>query len=161
MVYFLYKNECRIFKSFEITIRWGLRQKGEKWRGWTNSGYNTYINGNVTRKPMYNYLKQTKCHCFSFFLYKIREQEDVKGPAWALVPVGREEVGKGCRRVNMVQMLCTRVCKWKNETWWNYSRNGGGGIKENDGRGWIQVWYIWYIIRIFVNATMYPHPTQQ
>jgi hypothetical protein len=25
------------------------------------------------------------------------------------------------------------VCKWKNETCWNYSRNGEEGIKENDG----------------------------
>jgi hypothetical protein len=28
----------------------------------------------------------------------------------------REEVDKGCRKVNMVQILCTHVCKWKNET---------------------------------------------
>jgi hypothetical protein len=27
-----------------------------------------------------------------------------------------------------------------------------GGIKENDGRGWIQ---LWYIVRTFVNVTMY------
>jgi hypothetical protein len=27
-----------------------------------------------------------------------------------------EDAGKGCRRVNMVQILCTHVCKWKNET---------------------------------------------
>jgi hypothetical protein len=27
-----------------------------------------------------------------------------------------EEVGKGCGRVNIVQILCTHVCKWKNET---------------------------------------------
>jgi hypothetical protein len=52
------------------------------------------------------------------------------GPVWV---VGTLE--KGCRRVNMVQILYTHVCKWKNETCWNYSRNGGGGIKENDGRG--------------------------
>jgi hypothetical protein len=23
--------------------------------------------------------------------------------------------------------------------------------------GWIQVWYNWYIVRTFVNATMYPN----
>jgi hypothetical protein len=33
------------------------------------------------------------------------------------------------------------------------------------GRGWdkgewIKVWYIWYIVRTFVNATMYPHLAQ-
>jgi hypothetical protein len=32
VMYFLYKNECRIFKPVEITIRRGLRQKGEKWK---------------------------------------------------------------------------------------------------------------------------------
>jgi hypothetical protein len=31
-MYFTYKNENRIFKLAEITIRRGLRQKGEKWR---------------------------------------------------------------------------------------------------------------------------------
>jgi hypothetical protein len=28
-------------------------------------------------------------------------------------------------------------------------------------RGWIQVQYIWYIVRTFVNVTMYPYPEQQ
>jgi hypothetical protein len=27
-----------------------------------------------------------------------------------------EEVGKGYGRVNIVQILCTYVCKWKNDT---------------------------------------------
>jgi hypothetical protein len=27
--------------------------------------------------------------------------------------------------------------------------------------GWIQEWYIWYIVRTFVNDTMYLHPAQQ
>jgi hypothetical protein len=35
----------------------------------------------------------------------------------------------------------------------------GARIKERGRGGWIQVWYIWYIVRIFVNATMYPHFT--
>jgi hypothetical protein len=53
--------------------------------------------------------------------------------SWGWVPVeGRKILGKGCRRVAMVQILCTHVCKWKNETCLNYSRNGGRGIKEND-----------------------------
>jgi hypothetical protein len=30
---FLYKDEYRIFKPVEITVRRGLRQKGEKQRG--------------------------------------------------------------------------------------------------------------------------------
>jgi hypothetical protein len=31
---------------------------------------------------------------------------------------------------------------------------------EEQWREWIQVWYISYIVRTFVNATMYPHPAQ-
>jgi hypothetical protein len=37
----------------------------------------------------------------------------------------------------------------------------GKGNKGEWWRWWIQVRYIWYIVRTFVNATMYPHPTQQ
>jgi hypothetical protein len=30
---------------------------------------------------------------------------------------GREEdIGKECRKVNLVQILCTHVCKWKNRS---------------------------------------------
>jgi hypothetical protein len=66
-------------------------------------------------KPMYSYLKQTKMSFF--FFYKIREQEGRIGPVWGLATNGRgENVGKGYRRVNMVQILCTHICKWKNET---------------------------------------------
>jgi hypothetical protein len=49
-----------------------------------------------------------------------------------------DDIRKGCSRVNMVQILNTHVCKWENETCWNYSRTLevlGGGIKENDGGG--------------------------
>jgi hypothetical protein len=41
-MYFLYKNEFRIFKPVKITIRRGLMEKGEKKSGETNSGYNTW-----------------------------------------------------------------------------------------------------------------------
>jgi hypothetical protein len=44
-----------------------------------------------------------------------------------------KELGKGYGRVNIVQILFTYVCKWKNETCFNYSRNGGGRVKKNDG----------------------------
>jgi hypothetical protein len=43
-----------------------------------------------------SYFKQTKMSFFSF--YKIRKQEGGMCPAWALVAVGGENVGKGCRR---------------------------------------------------------------
>jgi hypothetical protein len=52
-------------------------------------------------------LNRQKCHFF--FFYIIREQEGRTSRR-------REDVEKGCRRVNMVQILCTHVCKWKNET---------------------------------------------
>jgi hypothetical protein len=35
----------------------------------------------------------------------------------------------------MAKILCKHVYKWKNETCWNYSRNEGKGIKENDEGG--------------------------
>jgi hypothetical protein len=77
-----------------------------------------------------SYLKQA----IFFFFYKNGEQEGKTGPVWGLVSVAGKEVGKGCRRVNMVRIPCTHVCKWKNEICWNYSRHRGEGrIKENDG----------------------------
>jgi hypothetical protein len=36
-----------------------------------------------------------------------------------------------------------------------------GGDEREQQRGWIQVWYIWYIVSTFVNTPMYPHPAQQ
>jgi hypothetical protein len=33
----------------------------------------------------------------------------------------------------------------------------GRGIKDSVWSGWIQVWYIWYLVRTFVSTTMYPH----
>jgi hypothetical protein len=35
------------------------------------------------------------------------------------------------------------------------------GIKENGGGGEFKYDNIWYIVRTFVNATMYAHPAQQ
>jgi hypothetical protein len=44
-------------------------------------------------------------------------EEGRTGPAWVVGIRRREEdVERGCRRVNMVQILCTHVCKWKNDT---------------------------------------------
>jgi hypothetical protein len=53
----------------------------------------------------------------SFFIYKNREQEGRKVPVWRVGISGRgKDKERGCRRVNMVQIFCTHVCKWKNET---------------------------------------------
>jgi hypothetical protein len=35
-------------------------------------------------------------------------------------------------------------------------RMGEGGDKEEWWREWTEVWYIWYSVRTFINATMYP-----
>jgi hypothetical protein len=51
--------------------------------------------------------------------------------------------------------MCTHVRKCKNDTRWNYSRSGGGW------RRIVEFMYIWYIVRICVNATMSPHPSRQ
>jgi hypothetical protein len=50
-------------------------------------GYNTYIHGSATRKPLCSYLKQAK---MSLFLNKIGEQDGGIAMAleWGLVPVG-------------------------------------------------------------------------
>jgi hypothetical protein len=51
-----------------------------------------------------------------FFFYKIREQEGGTGSAQkGAVGTSRRgvEVGKGGRRMNMVQIMCTHVCKAK------------------------------------------------
>jgi hypothetical protein len=65
------------------------------------------------------------------FFYKIREQEGRACPALGFGTSGsREDVGRACRRVNMVPILCTHVCKWKNEVCLNYPKNGKKRGKE-------------------------------
>jgi hypothetical protein len=38
---------------------------------------------------------------------------------------------------------------------------GGGTYKGEWWMCWIQVWFIWYIVRIFVNVKMYPYLVEQ
>jgi hypothetical protein len=35
------------------------------------------------------------------------------------------------------------------------------GGKEEQRRGWVYVWYSWWIVRTFINATVYSHPAQE
>jgi hypothetical protein len=60
---------------------------------------------------LYTYLKQTKCH----FLIKSenRRAEQILSVGVGTCGMG-EDMGKGYKRVNMVQILCPCVCKWKN-----------------------------------------------
>jgi hypothetical protein len=51
------------------------------------------------------------------FFDKDREQEGITSPLCGVGTSGMgEDVGRGCRKVNMVQILCIHICKWKNET---------------------------------------------
>jgi hypothetical protein len=70
----------------------------------------TYMN--MSQGNSLCYLKQTK---MSFFFLSFTKSEN--GRVEKVLPgagVGYsgkgEEIGKGCGRVNMVQMLCTHVC---------------------------------------------------
>jgi hypothetical protein len=47
----------------------------------------------------------------------------------------RQEVRKGCGRVNMVQILCTHICKGKTRPVETVPGMKGRGLEENDGGG--------------------------
>jgi hypothetical protein len=77
-------------------------------------GYNKYIHGNVTMiLPVY--ISKTKS-LFFFHLQSQRTRGQNRSSLRVLVPVGGKEMWKGRVRVNIVQILSTYVCKWKNET---------------------------------------------
>jgi hypothetical protein len=50
LMYFLYKNEYRIFKPIEITLKKETKVERRKIEGWINVSYNIYITWNVTIK---------------------------------------------------------------------------------------------------------------
>jgi hypothetical protein len=62
-----------------------------------------------------SYLKQTKMYFF-FLLQNWRtgRQEQVQFGGWNQWE--DDDVGKEFGRVNMAKILCTHVCKWKNDT---------------------------------------------
>jgi hypothetical protein len=53
---------------------------------------------------------------FPFSKSENKRVEQVLSGGSGLVPVGGEDVEEGCKRLNIVQVLCTHVCKWKNYT---------------------------------------------
>jgi hypothetical protein len=62
--------------------------------------------------------KQNCYFLLLLLLYKIGKQEGGKDPSWGvgvLVQCKGEEVRKWLRRVNMVQILFTQVCKRKSD----------------------------------------------
>jgi hypothetical protein len=60
-------------------------------------------------------------------------------------------VGEMVKEVNMVQTLCTYVCKWKNDIW--------GGRRMVKGVNSSKKYMIH--CKNFCHATIYPHPVQQ
>jgi hypothetical protein len=64
-----------------------------------------------------SYLKQQNCHLFflSFAKSEHRREEKIL-PEGADTSGRGEEVRKGCKRVNMVQIVCTHECKQKKDT---------------------------------------------
>jgi hypothetical protein len=57
------------------------------------------------------YLKQTKSHFFSFTKSENRAEQVLPGDEWD----GGLDMGKWCGSVNIMQILHTRICKWRNE----------------------------------------------
>jgi hypothetical protein len=77
-------------------------------------------------------------YVLSFFIYKIREQEGRTGSALSrLGGLGMsgmgEVVGKGYRKVNIVQKIGAQVCKCKNDTCSNCPMNWG---RRDEGEQW-------------------------
>jgi hypothetical protein len=69
------------------------------------------------KTPCVVILKKPRCHYFSFTKLDNRRVEQILPGDWGVGTSGTgDEEGKGCKRVNMVQILCTHVCKWKNDT---------------------------------------------
>jgi hypothetical protein len=63
---------------------------------------------------------------------------------------------KGYRKMNVVEILCKHLCKMEK---WDLSKlfqEWGGGIKENDGGGEFNYWYI---VKTFVNVHIPPSTT--
>jgi hypothetical protein len=105
-----------------------------------------------------SYLKQTKMSFF-FPIFKIGGRQN-RSYLGGLVPVG----GRGGRKRAWEDEYCanTVYTYLQKEKWYllKLIQEWGKGNKGECWRGWNQVWYIWYIVRTFVNATLYPHPTQ-
>jgi hypothetical protein len=70
-----------------------------------------------------------------FYVTKLENKLGRTGPVEGAGKSKREkELGKELGMVNIVQILCTHVCKWKNDACLNYSSNGGRSPK---GEWWI------------------------
>jgi hypothetical protein len=67
------------------------------------------------RNFLCSYFKKQKCHFVSFTKLENRRAEHVLLGGYGISGRG-EEGEKGSGRVNIVQILCTHVCKCRNDT---------------------------------------------
>jgi hypothetical protein len=57
-----------------------------------------------------------------------------------------------------VQIMYTHVSKCKNDNLLKLFQELGEGEWKKVAEEWIQVRYIWHIVRTFANTQRYPHP---
>jgi hypothetical protein len=79
-----------------------------------------------SRSTIWNFFNEISCKTIinkqKCLFSKNRGQAGKTHPVWRLVLVrGQGDIKKGCRTVNMVEILQTHVWKWNYETCWNYS----------------------------------------
>jgi hypothetical protein len=112
------------------------------------------------------YFKQAKMFFILFFLFffllqnrRTRGQNKCSGRR-AGTSWGERWWGKGVGGWKQCKKMCTNVSKCKK--WYLLKQLQELGGSEGEWlRGWIHVWYIWYIVRTCVNAIMHPYSSQQ
>jgi hypothetical protein len=108
--------------------------------------YYTYTWKCNNERPYIGILNKQKC------LLKKQWWLERQNTCWLRVGTSGsgEDIRKSCRRINMVEILSING-KW--ELLKLFQEWGGEGEKGEQWRGFIQ---LWYILRTFINVTMYP-----
>jgi hypothetical protein len=162
----------------ESETGWGHHGKGtrEEWRELEEMNQ---LGGTVIHMCMktthrhslcsYLYLKLAQTACFSFIFHHFSSRKLENSRVEQVLWVGRdwcyhqwEGAGGGVkgRRMNMMEIMYTHGCKLKKWYLLKLLQELGLGHNGEWWRGWIQVWYIWYILRTSVSATIYSHSAQ-
>jgi hypothetical protein len=96
LIYSLYKNEYRNLKPTETTIRKG-EGRMKKIRGDKPVGVIIHIYKEISQENSlcsYLYLKQTKCHVFSFYLFIFSFTKSENKRAELVLPAGTHRRGR-------------------------------------------------------------------
>jgi hypothetical protein len=68
--------------------------------------------------PCVTILNKQNCHFFFLSFAKLENRRVEQALPGEVDTSGRvEEVGKGCKKMNILQILCTQECKWKKDTY--------------------------------------------